>query len=200
MKVIFTASLRGKKYFEDQYKQLFQAINELGYENIADDLMKPSTNKVYMDLLEGGREANIALYKKKIEDIQKADICVFECSAHSLSVGFVVQKSLELSKPTVVLYYKNNDPEFLEGVDDEKLIIRSYDDTNYKEVIKEALTEAENQRDKRFNFFISPYLLNFLNRAAKDQGVTKSTFIRNLILEHKRRSPGSTASSPTTAS
>jgi len=191
MKVIFTASLRGKKYFESQYKALFQEIEKLGYEHMADDLVNPSSNQVYVDIKQGGREANIALYKKKIEDIQKADICVFECSAHSLSVGFVVQKSLELSKPTVVLYYKDNDPEFLEGVDDEKLIIRSYDETNYKEVIKEALTEAENQRDKRFNFFISPYLLNFLNRAAKDQGVTKSTFIRNLILEHKRRSPGS---------
>jgi hypothetical protein len=68
MKVIFTASLRGKKYFESQYKALFQEIEKLGYEHMADDLVNPSSNQVYVDIKQGGREANIALYKKNMED------------------------------------------------------------------------------------------------------------------------------------
>ena len=188
MKVIFTASLRGKKYFESQYKALFQEIEKLGYEHMADDLVNPSSNQVYVDIKQGGREANIALYKKKIEDIQKADICVFECSTHSLSVGFIVQKALALNKPTIVLYYKDNAPDFLAGVDDDKLIVKSYNDDNIHDALKQAFEEAQSQRDKRFNFFISPSLLTYLEDASKKQGVTKSTFIRNLILEFKRRS------------
>lgn len=187
MKVILTASLRGKKYFEEQYKAIFREIEKLGHENIADDLLNPSQNPVYMDIVEGVRDANIALYKKKIEDIQKADICIFECSTHSLAVGFVIQKALALNKPTIVLYYKENAPDFLAGVEDEKLITRSYDETNLHEVLANAISDASSLRDKRFNFFISPRLLTYLEKTSKEEGVTKSTFIRNLILEHRKK-------------
>lgn len=188
MKIAFTASLRGKKFFDDQYKKILASIEKQGHENLSKDLLNPSQNKVYTDIQEGGRDANIAMYRKKIKDLQSADICVFECSTHSLAIGFMVQQALHFNKPTLVLYYKDNSPDFLAGVEDEKLIVKSYDETSLEKVIKEALEEAESQRDKRFNFFINPDLLNYLNKAAKKDGVTKSTFIRNLILEYRKKS------------
>jgi predicted DNA-binding protein len=55
------------------------------------------------------------------------------------------------------------------------------------QVIRDAVEKAQSLADKRFNFFISPSLLSYLNKASKEEGVTKSTFIRNLINDYKRK-------------
>ncbi|MEN9328697.1 MAG: hypothetical protein RI947_1505 [Candidatus Parcubacteria bacterium] len=187
MKVIFTASLRGKKYFEPQYKRTVDVIKKLGYETNAEDLIHPSNNKIYTDIQEGSRDANVAMYKKKIQELQEADICMFETSTHSLAIGFMIQKALEFNKPTIVLYYKDNAPDFLTGVEDDKLIVKNYDDDNLEAVVTGVLGEGQNMRDKRFNFFISPKLLSYLENTSRKDGVTKSTFIRNLILDHRKK-------------
>lgn len=187
MKVIFTASLRGKKFYENQYKHIIQTIKKLGYETNEDDIVNATNNKVYIDIQEGSREANVAMYQKKVLELQNSDICIFECSTHSLAIGFMIQKSLEFNKPTIVLYYKDNTPDFLTGIEDDKLIVRSYNDDDIDKVLTTALDEGQNVRDKRFNFFISPKLLAYLENTSRKNGVTKSTFIRNLILEHKKK-------------
>jgi predicted DNA binding CopG/RHH family protein len=76
----------------------------------------------------------------------------------------------------------------LTGIEDEKLIIRSYTEKNLKKILKEAIDLARQRSDKRFNFFISQKLLNYLESISKKEGINKSTFIRNLILEHMRGS------------
>lgn len=187
MKILFTASQRGKESYENQYKTIFSVIEKLGHTNVNDDLLKTPEKKFYDELQHGGRDANVDLYKNKIKNLQEADIGLFECSTHSLSIGFVIQKALEMNKPTIVLYYKDNIPHFLVGAQDEKLIVRSYNDENLETVLKESIDEASEVRDKRFNFFISPRLLSYLEQASKQLGITKSTFIRNLLHEHMKK-------------
>lgn len=187
MKITFTASLRGKKDFEAQYDAILSELKKNNEIDLSEGLLTQTSGKAYTDVQKGNREANIALYKKKIEELRHADFCIFECSAHSLTIGFMIHKALEMNKPTIVLYYKDNDPEFLAGVEDDKLIIKSYDDENLPKILKDAFDAAQDVRDKRFNFFISPNLLTFLESTSRDLGVTKSTFIRNLILEHKKK-------------
>lgn len=75
-------------------------------------------------------------------------------------------------------------------MEEEKLIIKQYNEKNIKKVIKEAIDIARERRDKRFNFFISPKLLEYLEKASFNDGVTKSKFIRNLITEHMRKTRG----------
>jgi predicted DNA binding CopG/RHH family protein len=55
-----------------------------------------------------------------------------------------------------------------------------------KKTLRELLENAREKRDKRFNFFISPKLLEFLENTSNTEGVTKSKYIRNLIVEHMR--------------
>jgi len=113
---------------------------------------------------------------------------VFYCSFGSLSIGFIIERSLEFNKPTIVLYYKDNLPFFLSGIKDEKVIVMKYDDDTIVQVVEKALQIASELRDKRFNFFISPELLSYLESSSKKEGVTKSLFIRNLLLEHRKKS------------
>lgn len=189
MKVFFTASQRGKKDFGKYYQKIFEEIKkQQGCIVIKDDLLTESQSEFYRKLDEGGRKANIELFKEKMLHLHESDVNIFDCSYHSLSTGYLIEKSLVLNKPTVVLYYKNNESYLLEGADNEKLIVRSYNEKNISKIIREVISLSKERRDKRFNFFISPKLLGYLEKVSKHEGTTKSTFIRSLILEHMRKS------------
>lgn len=187
MKIFFTASLRGKEFYGKQYKEIFDIINTSGYENLDDEIFNLNSEDYYKKIKTEGRNAFVDLYKRKIKRIQDADICIFEGSFHSLSIGYLIQKAIEFNKPTIVLYFEDNIPHFLAGVEDEKLIVKNYNEKNLKEIFKACIDEATELRDKRFNFFISPELLSYLEGTSKKLNITKSTFIRNLIQEHRRK-------------
>jgi hypothetical protein len=187
MKIFFTASQRGKKEFGKYYQKIREELEKLGYKIIDDDIFNLTAEEFYRQLDKGGHQAYTNFYKEKIKHLQSADIVILDCNLHSLSIGFVIEKSLEFHKPTIVLYLKDNSPVFLEGNEDEKLIGKSYNTGNIGKVLKSALAIAKERRDKRFNFFISPSLLDYLGKTSQKLGVTKSTFIRNLIIDHKRK-------------
>lgn len=189
MKVFFTASMRGQKPFRNYYEKIYHTIEELGYTQLSNEIIASNSTAFYDKLEKEGRSAYIALYKENMQALHEADICIFETSVHSLSIGFVIQKSLDFNKPTIVLYYKNHSPHFLMGSQEEKLIIRSYTEQTIKRVLKETLKDARERKDKRFNFFITPKLLNYLEKISKQQGVTKSKFIRSLIFEYMKKNP-----------
>jgi len=187
MKIFFTASQRGKNEYESYYVKIFSLLKEKGFTHVDSEIMTQSAAEFYKNIEKKGTKGNIELYEKNMNNIKMADINLFECSFNSLSIGFMVQKSLEINKPTIVLYINNQKPFFLEGIQDEKLITAMYGNSNMESVLSNVLEKATNLRDKRFNFFISPSLLEYLERASKKEGITKSTFIRNLLLSHKRR-------------
>jgi hypothetical protein len=187
MKVFFTASLRGKQYYLHNFERIYKAISDNGYENLDEEILSLKISEFYEKLEHQGRNAFVDLYNKKIERIQKADICIFETSLHSHSIGFEIHKSLEYMKPTIGLYLKNNIPHFLAGIKHDKFLLYEYDDISLEKVIKKALKEASNIRDKRFNFFISPNLLNYLDKISVNYRLTKSAYIRNLIIDDMKK-------------
>lgn len=187
MKIFFTASLRGKKEHDYFYEIIYNYIRELGYKNVDDEIFKLSEGEYYNRIEKEGRDAYVDLYQRKIKHIQEADLCIFECTLHSLSIGFLIEKAMSLNKPTIVLYLEDNIPHFLAGVENDKLIVSSYKKENLIQILKNAIEQARDIRDTRFNFFISPSLLSYLEETSKKLSVTKSTFIRNLILADKKK-------------
>jgi hypothetical protein len=187
MKIFFTASLRGQEDYGKYYKKVFSLIRDLGYVSLDDEILKLSPS--YYDVIQKqGRDAYVDLYERKIKKLQSADICMFECTLPSLSIGYLIQKALDFNKPVVILYLNENTPQFISGINEDKLIVRKYTESTLSEVVTNAFEEAKHLQDKRFNFFISPYLLTYLEKASKKDGISKSTFIRNLLLAHKRKS------------
>jgi predicted DNA binding CopG/RHH family protein len=68
-----------------------------------------------------------------------------------------------------------------EGKNDDKLQVVEYELEDLYQVLKDAVEYAFKKVDVRFNFFISPKQLAFLNRIAKDKGIPRSAYIRNLL-------------------
>jgi predicted DNA binding CopG/RHH family protein len=187
MKVFFTGSYRGKNEYGKFYETIYKEIERLGFVNLDREVIDMDYKEFVKQAVKD-KQYSINHYQQKDAALHKADICIFDTSFHSLRVGFLVERALKYGKPAIVLYYKNNSPYFLTGIEDEKLIIRSYTEKNLKKILKEAIDLARQRSDKRFNFFISQKLLNYLESISKKEGINKSTFIRNLILEHMRGS------------
>jgi hypothetical protein len=189
MRVFFTASYRGKQYFLLYYNKIYKTIGSLGYKMLETPIIDPAYKSFFEKVARGERKACVENYENHIRQIKEADLVVFECSVPSLSVGFLVEKALGMNKPTIVLYLEDNLPYFLMGNEEDKLIVKAYNEKNLAQVVKDSLQEARQRADTRFNFFISPDLLDYLHKTAKSQETSKSTFIRNLILEHRRKNP-----------
>ena len=186
MKVFLGVPFGGTRQFGEFYKKIYAEIAKLGYENVNDDVFKISYDD-FMHQVSKGRDVLVDNYYRKLEGIKNADICIFEGSFPSLGMGFLMQKALDDNKPVIILYYQDNKPLFMSGVEDEKLFVSSYADKTIKKVVRDTLELAKERRDKRFNFFISPKLLEYLEKMSKEEGITKSKFIRNLILDHMRK-------------
>ncbi len=183
MKVFLTASKRGKSRFEENYKLIYSCLEKLGHKNLDDTIIRSAD-----EVTSTTDKKNEGIIGEALEKLRESDVNMFECSEQSFSIGYLVQKSLELNKPTIVLYEEAFPPSyFISAAEDEKLIIAGYTKETVEKILEASLEKATQVADKRFNFFITPSLLTFLNQAARDQGITKSTLIRNLIVEHRKK-------------
>lgn len=187
MKVFFTASHRGKKNFGKQHQTIYKSLENLGFKHLSDSLISVNTEEYYDGLVKDGSDGFVQENTRMLKNIKEADITVFETSFPSLGIGYMIQKSLEANKPVVALYLKGHKPTFLTGIQDEKFQLIEYHEDDLQTLLTEAMEKAQTLADKRFNFFISPSLLTYLNQASKEAGVTKSTFIRNLINDYRRK-------------
>jgi len=189
MNIYFTAPIKGIEPIEPHLRQIHKLIQTLGYSHIDNYLERLNNGKKFYDNLDkGGKEAHDRYFTETMDSLINADINIFECSIPSLGVGFQVEKSLTYNKPTVILYYTNHVPHFLvAGTVNEHLLIREYNEKNIADVLQEVIEQAKQISDKRFNFFISPSLLGFLDEESSKRGITKSAFIRQLILEDRKK-------------
>ncbi len=188
MKIFFYSSPVSST-FDTHVKHIYDELMNLGYVHTSDE----AVSHVVRDILkkdknfsQASKEKYNTFIKGFIEAVAKSDICIFEASFQSLGLGYLIDKSLELAKPTIVLYYEGNVPHILNVVDNDKLIVQSYNDKNIDSIIRKTINEGREKRDKRFNFFLSPKLLQYIDDASRERGITKSKLLRDMIVKHMR--------------
>lgn len=168
MKVYFAPPKNKQNKFALYYPVVEKTLEECGYKNIV-----PS-----------GKELS---YQKMMKLLKESDANLFDCSTPDSLTGFQISKSLEFNKPTIVLYHESS-PECITSIDEEKLLPGAFKNKEgLKTILLSLLKKARMLADKRFNFFITPSLLNFLNLMSHEYGMTKSTYLRNLIIEDKKK-------------
>lgn len=180
MIIHFDASGRGFDRFGKYYKKIGDVIEELGHQITDNSFNVSVANEFY----EGEHKTRVGRYKDLMAKLKKSDLVVLEVSIHSLSMGFWMQKALELNKPVIALHLKDYDPSFLQGVDNDKLQLIEYEEENLEEVLRYAIDFASDQQDTRFNFFISPKHQNYLDWISQNRKLPRSVFLRRLIEKH----------------
>ena len=179
MKVYFGTSRRIKQLYREEVEAIYSLIEKWGYSHTSDYAIKVAAKKP-QDFAQ--------LHKEAIEGIRKADICIFEVSRHSLSVGYLINYSINLSKPVVVLSQNKSVAEIFKAIDLPRLSFFYYKDiAELKRGLRRVIKKAASQVDIRFNFFITPSLLSYLSWVAERKRIPRSVYLRNLIEEDMRK-------------
>ena len=177
MKVFFTGSPRALGKYRAEHEAIYRAIENFGATNVSNLVIAADPVKFY----DREHDEVVDHYKSTIKGVKEADVVVAEVSLHSMSMGYVVNKALEFGKPVIVLYLPGFEPFFFSGINDEKLQILEYEKNNVDKILKKALASAQDQVDVRFNFFVSPQIMAFLDEVSKEKRVPRAVFIRELI-------------------
>lgn len=183
MRIYFTASLRGKKEFGDKYAKIVKLLSKSQNKVFSEHILNNDFNLVEKQTKGDAQKS----YGKLISEIKKADVFVAEVSTQSLSVGHEITEAMSLNKPVVVLYFGDNRPGLLFGSMYDKMQILNYDESNLEERLLSALDEAIKHADVRFNFFVSPKILTYLDFVAQKRMIPRSVFLRDLIEKEMKK-------------
>lgn len=178
MKAYFSASVHGRSVYKDQYKRIIDTLKKCGYDVFAEHVMETDAEGI-------DRQSNQEIkdvYKNLINRIKKSDLVVAEVSTPSVSVGHEITEAINLSKPVILLHSDSgNRAMLLEGMSDAKVQNISYFDNDLVNLLEGAIEEAKKLIDVRFNFFVSPKILAYLDWVAQKRMIPRSVFLRNLI-------------------
>ena len=183
MKVYYISSPRGIVEHGKIYKKTYKILKDLGCELLSDLVLNTDVEEFYA----ASYKKRVTHYKRTMQAIRNCDVAVIEVSIHSMSMGYIVDKALELGKPVIVLHLKGYEPYFFSGIQNEKLQIYEYHIDDVKEILKQALKVAKENIDVRFNFFISPKIGNYLNWIAKKKKTPRAVYLRRLIEEEMKK-------------
>jgi hypothetical protein len=179
VQVYFIASSRLVAKNKQIYERMYRVIG--AEHKMVSDKVWQWIKKGVADLSEATIETKKDNYQKTVKAINKSDIVVMEISGHSMSMGYILSQALEQNKPVVVLYKKGMEPIFVRGIVNSKLILAEYNQQNLEKVIEEAIDRAKGVVDVRFNFFVSPRMLNYLTWVSEKRRIPKAVFLRHLI-------------------
>lgn len=178
MKIYFTASLAGKNKYEKEYVSVVEYLKEIGSQvsehilGVSKELTKRETP-----------EEKVKVYKELTKMLKMADVMVAEISYPSINVGHEIALALESNKPVLALHLKGTNIGLLEGNVDERLRMVEYSMKSLKKVIKAEIEKIQGQSDIRFNFFIPPAIVAYLDWLSRKRRLPRSVYLRNLLEE-----------------
>jgi len=179
MKICFVGSIKYKEVSLQDYQSIVSILKHGGDTVFYEHVMNFSQND--LDVLDDDKR--VKFHKKVIDLIKKSEMVVAEISSQSLSVGYLISMALDLSKPTILLYKGVNKPNIISALEEsDKLFVANYKTSDdLKSVLEKLVEKAKSKSDVRFNFFVSPKILNYLDWVAQKRMIPRSVFLRNLI-------------------
>ncbi|OGD62855.1 hypothetical protein A2160_05720 [Candidatus Beckwithbacteria bacterium RBG_13_42_9] len=185
MKVYFTASLTGKKLFGENYQKITSSLRRQGHQ-VFDEHIVNSTKEKIMNESPGQRLAYIKLLNK---NLRWCDVVLAEVSYPSTSVGFEICLAMSRQKPVLAMHDERGDfPSLLEGFKEEVASIIAYKLDEVDKVLEGALEFIKDRvLTKRFTILFSPRIVRFLDTIAQTGTISRSEYIRDLILQDLRK-------------
>lgn len=183
MKIYFSASRLYKEQYSRNYESIVSVLKSGDCKLIDNTNFSPSPSGFDMP-----DEERRKLYKAVVKNMDMCDLCVFEASYPStIHIGHEITLALEKSKPVIVLYTKAHEPILFRGITSDKLTWIEYNDDNLSSLLNKAIEKSKKEVDVRFNFFVSPKILNYLDWVAEKRMVPRSVFLRNLIEKEMKK-------------
>lgn len=180
MKIYFTASSQDRDKYGAIYQKIVDFLEQEGYEVFTELL-----SEHLPDFSEVSRQKLSLWHKEWLSYIRDCDFALVEGSYPStIHIGFEVGMILSRGKPVALLYQKGRDPIFVNSFHSSRLIKSEYQVNDLVEVLRWSIEEVEGSSNRRFTFYISSEIDDYLSRLVKESGVSRSEYIRGLI-EHE---------------
>lgn len=180
MKIYFTTSLTGKKYYEENYKKIVNYLKELNCKIAYEQVFTSSKEKISQET----REERLVYHKLLNKNLNWCDVVVSEVSYPSTATGYEICLALRQGKPVLALYVeqKGDFPPILKALREQEATIASYNLDNLKDILKDYLDFVKTEViNKRFTLLLSPKIIKLLDKGAKHQKIPRSVYIRKLI-------------------
>lgn len=176
MKVYFSASRFYRENYEANYAEIIKVLEDYGC-NVLDNSFRTLPKDGPVE-----EKEKVVMYNKMVKMIDSADFSVFEASYPStIHIGHEITLAIDKGKPVIVLFLKGKEPMLFRGIKNQKIIWVSYELDTLSDLLIEAIEVANKIGDVRFNFFVSPKILNYLDWVAKEKMIPRSVFLRRLI-------------------
>jgi hypothetical protein len=123
------------------------------------------------------------IYKACMKAIRDADVVIIEDTVSNFSTGHQITMSLQLRKPTLVLWkgekYRQFKQMFIHGIDSDILEIVEYRDNTLEEILHSFLKKYENANEKnRFHLVLNNAERMYLDWAQYKYGKSRTNLIR----------------------
>lgn len=183
MKVFYTCSYYGKKKYQKWYDLVRNTIKEFKV-----DLISPEEGNYQQVLGEEARrqisDPGLVHYEAIKHGIHLAEVVIIEVSYEDIQLGHEITLALIEKKPVLVLSINED---FSKKIHHDYFIGAKYNAKNIKAIIQDFLAHArELTLSKRFNMFLYPSQIEYLEKMTKESGMNISEYIRHLINLNRR--------------
>lgn len=180
-KVHFMAPAMGNRA---DYQRIYALIQSLGYTLITDHILKRTIDEITRET-----EAEARKMTRQLHDwIREADIVVYEVSVPDVSVGYEVGIAFTDFIPVILLYRQGTGvvPQGLKGLNNELLQLLPYSDTDLPTLLKDALSFACEQTERRIYLSFPHAHLRYLNWIERRNKTPLATYVRSLVEDDMR--------------
>lgn len=178
MKVFFTASIHGKKKYQNFYDLVLDTI-----EAYTDNVISPEAGN-YLSVLTAKEKMKIKdLHKIHYEAIRKgielSDVVIIEMSYPDFQLGHEATLALISKKPVLCL---SIDEDMSEKINSPYFFGAKYNADNIDDIIQSFLKRfSKNNLNQRFNMFLSNSQLIHIESSARKKNMSSSAYVRWLI-------------------
>ena len=182
MKIFFNMSFR-----EDIELglRIYKEIENLGHKHTSNLFSSEQAAKSFYEF---SSKEHGEHYEKLFSKLIRSDIIVVEVSIHSLTVGSIIQKGLDSRIPILALCRERQRKPFLDGIEysEDRLLVVEYSNESLPIKLKEGLDYLEETLSTRFTMILPSDISKYLETLSH-RGITRSEYIRNLILKDMRK-------------
>ena len=178
MRVFYTASFYGKRKYQKYYDLVLKAIEKTGVELISPEkgnYFKVLTEKDYKDI----KSKKKLHYEAIKRGITWAQAVIIEISNEDFQLGHEATLATQAKKPVLCLSLNED---FSEKINNSFFYAAKYNEYNIEEIVDDFIKNAEKEAlNQRFNLFVSPRQLTYLENAAKRSEMNMSEYLRMLV-------------------
>lgn len=185
MKIFLSASIYGKQNLEDSCKKIVALVNKSGHTIMADHILN-TTNE---QMARWKKTQDLEFHHYVMDGIKNSDALFAEVSHSSTSVGYLIALAAQAGKPVVCFYNGNQKPHLFSTLEEssDKFVVAEYSSLNeLDKIVPEMIEFIHEGQDTRFNFFVTPKHINYLNWISKSHRIPRSVFLRRLIEEEMK--------------